>query len=184
MTQQGAIRIAREFIASMKPQTEDNFRCLGAVVFVIAVAVGVFAVRPDWFASLPGWVQVATVAGLLLAALLVFNVRRSAKPERVSFDDKVITRTLPDGTIETVRWDDLQEVGVVTTDEGPWVEDVYWILTGTNGGCAVSGGAKGMKELLTRLQQLPGFDNEAIIKKMGTDNNQFVCWKRRLEKTV
>jgi len=36
-----------------------------------------------------------------------------------------------------------------------------------------------MNELLVRLQQLPGFNNEAVIKAMGsTTHNKFVCWKR------
>ena len=40
----------------------------------------------------------------------------------------------------------------------------------------------GMKELLTRLQQLPGFDNGAVIKAMGsTKNDKFLCWKRSSE---
>ena len=38
-----------------------------------------------------------------------------------------------------------------------------------------------MNELLSRLQQLPGFDNEAVIKAMGSTNNaKFLCWKRTL----
>lgn len=87
---------------------------------------------------------------------------------------------LPDGKTEALRWEDLQEVGIWTTDEGPAQEDVYWMLIGTDGGCAVSGSAEGIKELLKRLQQLPGFDNEAVIKAMGcTSNNKFVCWKRK-----
>jgi hypothetical protein len=36
-----------------------------------------------------------------------------------------------------------------------------------------------MKELLVRLQQLPGFDNGVVIKAMGsTGDARFVCWKR------
>jgi hypothetical protein len=164
--------------STMKPQTQDNLRCLAAVVFIFAVLIGVFATQP-WLLSLPAWVQVAAVVILLFAALRVFNLRLAPERDRVAFDDSVITRTLPDGKTETVRWDDLQEVGIVTTDEGPAVEDVYWMLLGRDGGCALSGGAQGMEGLLSRLQRLPGFDNEAVIKAMGsTTNDKFVCWKR------
>lgn len=166
----------------MKEQTKDNLRCLAAVVFVIAVPIGVFAAQRSWLSSLPEWLPIAVFVAALPVALFVFNSRKAAETDRVSFDDTVITRTLPDGKTESVRWADLQEVGILTTDEGPYSEDVYWMLLGSEGGCAVSGGAQGMKELLVRLQQLPGFDNAAVIKAMGsTGNDKFLCWKRSSE---
>jgi hypothetical protein len=99
---------------------------------------------------------------------------------RVTFDAERVTRILPDGKTETVRWDDLQEVGILTTDEGPAVDDVFWMLIGSEGGCAVPSEADGMTELLPRLQQLPGYDNQAVILAMGsTSNARFVCWRRQ-----
>jgi YD repeat-containing protein len=166
----------------LNPQTKDNLRCLAAVVFLLVASVGEFAAQSTWFPSLPGWVPIALFVALLPVTLYTFNSRQAVQRDRVDFDNALITRTLPDGTTEAVRWDDLQEVGIVTTDEGPAVEDVYWMLMGTNGGCAVSGGAQGMKDLLTRLQQLPGFDNGVVIKAMGsTRNDKFLCWKRSSE---
>ena len=36
-----------------------------------------------------------------------------------------------------------------------------------------------MSELLLRLQQLPGFDHEAVIRALGsTDNELFPVWNR------
>jgi hypothetical protein len=68
----------------------------------------------------------------------------------------------------------------VTTDHGPFVDDVFWLLIGEDGkGCAVPSEAEGMKALLERLQRLPGFDNEAVIAAMGsTSNARFRVWKR------
>jgi hypothetical protein len=101
---------------------------------------------------------------------------------RVTFDAECVTRTLPDGRTETVRWRDLREVRILTTDEGPYVDDVVWLLLGgEGGGCAVPSETEGTDELLPRLQQLPGFDNEAVIQAMGsTAGAEFVCWKRAL----
>ena len=99
--------------------------------------------------------------------------------DRVSFDDQKIMRQMPDGRIESVRWDDLVEVGIVTTDEGPFTDDIFWILKGRSGNCAVPSEADGMKELLFRLQQLPGFNNDAVIEAAGsTSNASFQCWRR------
>lgn len=99
-------------------------------------------------------------------------------PDRVSFDDERVVRTMGDGRHESVRWDDLQEVVILTTDEGPLRDDVFWILKGTSGGCAVPSEADGMDALLRRLQRLPGFDDAAVIRAMGcTANEAFVRWR-------
>jgi hypothetical protein len=164
----------------MKAQTKDNFRCSAAVIFVIAVPILEYAAQRTWLPNLPDWTPIVLFFALLPVAVRFFNPLR--EPDRVSFDDSTITRTMPNGKTETVRWDDLQEVGIITTDEGPFSEDVYWILAGSEGGCAVSGGAQGMNELLERLQKLPGFNNEVVIKAMGsTRNDKFQCWKRNID---
>jgi hypothetical protein len=98
---------------------------------------------------------------------------------RVVFDDQGVCRTMSDGTTETVTWDELREVAIVTNDEGPFADDVYWVLSGATRGCAVPSGAEGMKELLPRLQALPGFDNRVVVEAMGSAADaKFVCWKR------
>jgi hypothetical protein len=98
----------------------------------------------------------------------------------VTYDDMGVRRVTPDGRTEEVLWDDLVEVGIVTTTDGPFTDDVYWLLVGADGknGVAVPGSA--VKDaLLDRLQALPGFDNEQMILAMGsTDEAQFLCWKR------
>ena len=107
--------------------------------------------------------------------------RRKRQPERVVITADSVTRFRGDGVQESVRWDDLVEVGIITTDEGPWFEDVYWVLKASDrkSGCAVPQCAEGSNKLLEALQKLPGFDNEAVIKAMGsTSNARFVCWRR------
>lgn len=97
----------------------------------------------------------------------------------VSFDEEEVVRTMPNGAQERVRWSDLSEVYIVTSDEGPFVDDVCWVLRGTTSGCLVPSEADGMEELLRRLQQLPLFNDEAVIKAMGcTSNATFPCWSR------
>lgn len=85
----------------------------------------------------------------------------------------------PDGKVERVGWADLQRVEVVTTSDGPFAPDVFWVLHGTDGGCVVPQGATGDGHLLERLQALPGFDNEALIAAMSsTSRATFLCWQR------
>ncbi len=87
-------------------------------------------------------------------------LRPKKKVDRVTLTNESITRIRPDGIQESVRWDDLIEVGIVTTDEGPFLDDIFWVLLSSDGktGCSVPQGIEGEKELLHRLQALPGFE--------------------------
>ena len=100
-------------------------------------------------------------------------------PETVTFDEHGVTRTLRNGKVESVRWSSLREVFIVTTNEGPWADDVFWVLVDDDGGCVVPSEAECAQALLARLQQLPGWSDEQVIAAMGsTDNARFDVWKR------
>lgn len=112
---------------------------------------------------------------------LIDQIRRFFRsvPRSVVFDEEKVVRTMSDGETEMVRWDELISVTVITTDEGPWSEDVFWILKSQDGGCAVPQGVTGAGELLKRLQELPGFKNEVFIEAMGSTRvASFLCWER------
>jgi len=97
----------------------------------------------------------------------------------VTFDGEVVTCRRISGVVETVRWDDLQSVCIETTDRGPAVDDVYWVLAGAKTGCVIPSEAEGMNPLLERLQKLPNFDNHAVIRAMQCcENQRHVCWQR------
>jgi hypothetical protein len=81
--------------------------------------------------------------------------------------------------MESVRWSDLEIVSIQTTDRGPAVDDVFWVLGGNESGCVVPSESEGMDLLLPRLQRLPGFDNKAVIAAMAcAENREFLCWRR------
>src|SRR5262245_9150719 len=101
----------------------------------------------------------------------------------IKVDDRGVRRELANGTVELVAWDGLDEVSVLATADGPFAEDVFFVLAGREGsGCVVPQGAPESGELLERLQRLPGFDNEAFIRAMSsTDDERFVCWRREVQ---
>jgi len=110
----------------------------------------------------------------------VFGFLRRSKQKAahgVTYTDDAVSVVRSDGIAETIRWDDLDEVGVLTTDEGPFREDVFFLLTGADGksGCVVPQSSDGCDQLLERLQQLPGFDHEAVIKAMSSTSKRKVC---------
>ena len=109
--------------------------------------------------------------------------RKSGEPPEASFvvdfDDMEIRCKRPDGDVERVRWNDLTRVILRNTDEGPFVPDIFWILEGSQGGCVIPQGATGEDLLLQRLQELRGFNNEAVIASATSiDNQDFVCWEK------
>jgi hypothetical protein len=98
----------------------------------------------------------------------------------IRVDDHGVSRDLGNGKVEQVAWDDLLEAAIITTSDGPFVDDVFFVLVGQNGtGCVVPQEAPESPALLERLQRLPGFDNEALIRAMRcTDDAKFICWRR------
>ena len=97
----------------------------------------------------------------------------------VSSDGVGVTAVYPDGESRTIGWNDLISVIIETNDSGPWGSDVWWALRGQTSECYYPMGAAGEKEMLERLQQLPGFDNDAVVQAMmSTENAEFVCWQK------
>ncbi|MGZ0173932.1 MAG: hypothetical protein ACKVHE_30860 [Planctomycetales bacterium] len=93
-------------------------------------------------------------------------------------DDDVVLRW-PRGPNETVLWSDVQRIVIRNTDSGPFDEDVFFCLETGEDTFVIPQGADGVPELLERMQQFPGFNNEALIDSMGcTDNKLFLCWER------
>jgi hypothetical protein len=97
----------------------------------------------------------------------------------ITVDGNGVRRVREDGSVEQLNWPDLVEVAVVTTADGPFVEDVSFVLTGRDGsGCVIPHSAPEGPALIERLQELPGFDNEALVRAMSsTEDKKFVCWR-------
>lgn len=97
----------------------------------------------------------------------------------VTVSENEISCVRPNGIVESLTWDELEVVAIETTDEGPFVADVFWLLAGATSGCVVPLGATGEDLMLKRLQTLPAFDNETLTKAMSsTSNARFVLWRK------
>ncbi len=105
--------------------------------------------------------------------------RRDARKSRLTSDEHAIVCLEPDDRRQEVRWDELSRVVVLTTDQGPFVDDVFWLLEGERSTCAFSNASLGVDLLLPRLCALPGFDAERLsLALLSTENARFVCWER------
>ncbi|MFI1915290.1 hypothetical protein [Nocardia sp. NPDC020380] len=99
----------------------------------------------------------------------------------VEINDTFVRRTLADGRVEEVAWTELAEVRLITTADGPFADDVFFVLIGATGkGCVVPHSAADTA-FLSKLQRLPGFDNEKVLEAMLTvADRQFLVWRRPL----
>jgi hypothetical protein len=112
------------------------------------------------------------------------RVKLPEKAFVVELDDTGVRCLRPDGTSEEVAWGELSRVEVLTNDLGPFAEDAYFVLHGRGRGCVIPNGATNVEALVHRLQELPMFDNEALIEAMTcVDNRVFVLWDETRTKT-
>lgn len=110
---------------------------------------------------------------------LRYLVARPRQIERVEFDDAIVRRTMSDGRVECVRWAELRRIEVMTTDEGPFVEDVFWLLFGETGGVVAPSQTAGTKALVDHILGMPRVDSQAVVDAMAShENARFVVWRR------
>src|SRR5882672_1449118 len=76
----------------------------------------------------------------------------------------------------SMRIYDFDEIGVETTDQGPFVEDVFWILKRGETRIRIGEPHPVFKKLMDRFGSLEGFDWRPFTEAMScTDNRYFLC---------
>ena len=143
---------------------------LPAVYFALAAIIGGHS-----------WVPSAIFG--FIAVLIFFEPRlRKAELETVQVDEAGVLRV--DGPIrEHIQWGEVTEIRILTNDQGPYGEDVFFVLTGANGrGCLVPHDAAVRTKLLEELERrFSRLDDKMVVKAMGsTSNNSFLLWRREV----
>jgi hypothetical protein len=113
----------------------------------------------------------------------ILNKSGSKNPEDdfiVTVTDKFIRVEHPERKTEEILWNDIEEIKMINTDEGPWQPDVWLALSGKEGGCVIPQGAKGFDEVYDIVSKYVGFSFENTIKSMScTDNAEFHLWAKQ-----
>jgi hypothetical protein len=95
------------------------------------------------------------------------------------FDGETITVDGPFARRVSVRVQDIHEIGVETTDTGPFIEDVFWLINRETDGLRIPQGSPVFKALMERFESLEGFDWEPFVEAMACpDCRYFLCWRR------
>jgi hypothetical protein len=79
--------------------------------------------------------------------------------------------------------DEFDEIGVETTDLGPFGEDVFWILKRGDVRLRIGDPHPVFEQLLDRFSTLEGFDWGRFAEAQScVENRYFLCWKRHRSK--
>jgi hypothetical protein len=146
------------------------------------VACGLFAVL-SFLLSMPWWAGAFWTVGFL--ALLLVPPDWKPFVDELEVTELGVTRRfgpwLRKKKEESVTWQELSKVEILTTDEGPWSEDFFFILHGRDdGGVAISNDLAVKHGLVATLQKrLAGLDNKAIIDaSLSTEVRRFLVWQK------
>lgn len=98
----------------------------------------------------------------------------------VSSDESGVTVVCPFLELQSIRWNQIDRIVIETNDSGPWGDDVWWVLEGSDRIVKYPLGASrdaAMVEIYP--QRFAGFDYEAMFQAMTcTECARFVCWAR------
>lgn len=96
-----------------------------------------------------------------------------------SLDGQTLTVKRPFRETISVAIEDLDEVGVETTDQGPFAEDIFWILTKGRLRLRIGDPHPVFHMLMDRFKSLEGFDWQPFIEAMSCCENRYSpCWRR------
>lgn len=95
----------------------------------------------------------------------------------VELTSDFIRVTHPQENDQIINWNEITEIRIRTTDEGPLLPDVWLELIGANTYCKIPQGNKSFDDLFERVSKWDGFDFDKYIESMGsTDNAVFQVW--------
>lgn len=154
---------------------------------VLAVTGGYAIVRGWHLVSIGAWTGWILMTLGLFACLALFGTieraitswrGRRGGPGIVTIEEGRISYYGPrPGGVMGV--DTLVGIDIVTTDEGPFTDDLFWVLSDQWGQqVIIPGGAAGTDKLLDSLGGLKGFDHMTLMKAMSsTSNARFEIWR-------
>src|SRR5262245_18357952 len=101
----------------------------------------------------------------IVAAFLMLKPSDGAGDFRVIITEDGIACEHPRRKREYVRWDEVRRIWFLTTSEGPWLPDEWFLFDGIDGGCSFPTEAEGFQKVWGEIEaRFPGFDYKPIIE--------------------
>jgi len=149
------------------------------IVSVVFVVIGIVMIRDG---TAHGWTMTIFFGCCLLVAVLdPWLPRPWLAPEYhlVITDDEVACEHRKRER-ESIRWNDVNRIWLVTTSQGPRLPDQWILFEGARAGCSFPTEAEGMDAMWDEFEnRFPGFDYGPLIKG-GTTDARHLCWERQV----
>ncbi len=150
------------------------------------VGLAVFAVG-FWFLTYVGWFWKVIGAIIIFAGLGLFttSLRRitfrtdQIGPGVVEVDERQISYfSAYEGGVVSIE--SLARITAITNDQGPWADDLHWVLEEDGGTVlTIPNSATGSSKLFDAFSALDGVDYSMATKAMGTtQNDSYVIWSK------
>ncbi len=92
-------------------------------------------------------------------------------------DENGIACEHPKRKRESVAWDEVIEIGLFSTSDGPWLPDLWFVFSGKNSGCSVPTSGQDSEKVWDEIKKrFPGFDYEAFISESKTYEHYATLW--------
>lgn len=103
------------------------------------------------------------------------------EPYHVEITDTLLNVTYPSGEDKVIEWDQIDEILILVTTDGPELPDVWLTLRGRGKNVMLPLIAPGYEKVYDIVSKYDGFDFEAVIQAMSTvpdRDYQFTLWKK------
>jgi hypothetical protein len=102
-----------------------------------------------------------------------------ARHTRFSFDGHTFAADGPFARRISVRIEDVQEIGIETTDRGPFIEDLFWLINRDTDDLRIPQDSPVFATLMDYFGKWEGFDWQPFTEAMAcAECRYFLCWKR------
>lgn len=130
-----------------------------------------------WAAVVHNPLAMAAAVLLFLAAGWLARRALDRKPSAAAYGGIEIDQHGVRNGEHALRWSELTRIQIITTDEGPFVDDLFWIFEGPAGQHCIIPGPALDSTLFEHLNRLPGVDYEQIIRAQGScEDARFLIW--------
>ncbi len=165
----------------MKPNTPKFMLILGLVTITIYGAYLLFKSESIHSSDL------VLIAGLILIpGLIIYGLRLMLSDDSpynpLSFEYQPSAGLIRSDTetVQQIPWADVEKIDILTTDQGPWAEDLWWLfyLKGQAEPVQLGSEVTGCNQLFNALENhFQTADMETVIQAMGSTSNQvFHIW--------
>jgi len=166
----------------IRPEVVALFRKYAEVIAGLIIAVVGFwlLTRTDWFWKLIGGLVMGFGLVMFTTALrrIAFKTDQIG-PGVVEVDERQISYfSAYDGGAVSIEA--LTRITVISSDQGPWADDMHWVLEEDGGTMlTIPNSATGTEKLFDAFSALDGVDYTMATKALGsTENDSYVIWAK------